>query len=272
MSKREELIKRLLAGIAGAFVIIFAITFSKWSYFAIFFSIMLITQWEFYGLLRAQSFLPIRLLGVAIGSLIFILSFLIEDDLISDRIYFILFPLSYFIFFIKLYNKKDTNPFTNIAFFFLGIIYVSVPLSLLNVTAFITGSYNYQLPLGILLILWASDTGAYFAGVNFGKTKLFERVSPKKSWEGSLGGTALAMAMAYGLSHYFEVVGLISWIIITVIIVIAGTYGDLVESMFKRSILIKDSGTTIPGHGGFLDRFDGLLLAVPFIIVYLELM
>ena len=147
-----------------------------------------------------------------------------------------------------------------------------MPLSLLNVTAFITGKYNYELPLGILLILWASDTGAYFAGVNFGKTKLFERVSPKKSWEGSLGGTVLALTMAYGISHFFEVVTVWSWLVITVIIIIAGTYGDLVESMFKRSILIKDSGTTIPGHGGFLDRFDGLLLAVPFIIVYLEML
>ncbi|MGB3468954.1 MAG: phosphatidate cytidylyltransferase, partial [Cyclobacteriaceae bacterium] len=247
MSKRDELIKRLLAGIVGAFVIIFAIAYSKWSYFAIFFSITLITQWEFYRLLRAQSFLPIRLLGVAIGSLIFSLSFLIEDNILNDRLYFILFPISSLIFFIKLYKKKDTNPFTNIAFFFLGIIYVSIPLSLLNVTAFITGTYNYQLPLGILLILWANDTGAYFAGVNFGRTKLFERVSPKKSWEGSLGGSILALTMSYCISIYFDAVGLLSWIIIAMIIIVAGTYGDLVESMFKRSILIKDSGTAIPG-------------------------
>ena len=272
MSKREELIKRLIAGIIGAFIIIFAIAFHQWTYFAVFFSITLITLWEFYGLLRAQSFLPIRLLGMIVGAMIFVLSFLIEDCLINDRLYFLLFPTASFIFFIKLYKKNDANPFTNIAFFFLGIIYVCVPLSLLNVTAFITGKYNYELPLGILLILWASDTGAYFAGVNFGKTKLFERVSPKKSWEGSLGGTVLALTMAYGISHFFEVVTVWSWLVITVIIIIAGTYGDLVESMFKRSILIKDSGTTIPGHGGFLDRFDGLLLAVPFIIVYLEML
>ena len=165
---------------------------------------------------------------------------------------------------------NDANPFTNIAFFFLGIIYVCVPLSLLNVASFITGEYNYQIPLGIFLILWASDTGAYFAGVNFGKTKLFERVSPKKSWEGSLGGTILALLMTFGVAHFFQSLELYSWLIIAAIIIIAGTYGDLVESMFKRSILIKDSGSTIPGHGGFLDRFDGLLLAVPFIVVYLE--
>ncbi len=272
MSKNKELVRRLIAGIIGAFVVIFAIAYNKWSYFGVFFSIMLITQWEFYGLLKVQSFLPIRLLGVIVGAMIFTLSFLIENDIISDRIYFILFPTASFIFFIKLYKKNDPNPFTNIAFFFLGIMYVSIPLSLLNVTAFLKGGYNYELPLGILLLLWASDTGAYFAGVNFGKTKLFERVSPKKSWEGSLGGTILAMAMAFGISRYFMVVDTLSWIIIAAIIIVAGTYGDLVESMFKRSILIKDSGTTIPGHGGFLDRFDGLLLAVPFIIVYLELM
>ncbi len=124
--------------------------------------------------------------------------------------------------------------------------------------------------IGLLLILWASDTGAYFAGIKFGKRKLFERVSPKKSWEGSIGGAALALAMAYLLSYYFRTILLEQWLIISGIIVIGGTYGDLVESLFKRSMEIKDSGTKLPGHGGFLDRIDSLLLASPFLVFYLK--
>ena len=159
----------------------------------------------------------------------------------------------------------------NIAYTFLGIIYVALPFALICVLSMVLGRYSWQIVLGCLFLLWASDTGAYFAGTNFGKTKLFERVSPKKSWEGSIGGFILAMFIAYILSIYFEDIEGWKWYVIGAIIVIAGTYGDLVESLFKRSIKIKDSGSVIPGHGGFLDRFDGLLLSVPFIIAFLKL-
>ena len=100
---------------------------------------------------------------------------------------------------------------------------------------------------------------------------MFERVSPKKSWEGSLGGAFAAIVTANFLSHYFTVLPQWQWISITGIIVIAGTYGDLIESLFKRSISIKDSGRGLPGHGGFMDRFDGLLLSAPFIIAFLKI-
>jgi len=125
--------------------------------------------------------------------------------------------------------------------------------------------------LGMLFILWASDTGAYFSGILFGKKKLFERISPKKTWEGSIGGAFLALVFAYGFSIYFKDLSLVQWLVAAALIVIAGIYGDLVESLFKRSIAIKDSGTSIPGHGGFLDRFDGLLLASPFVAVFISL-
>jgi phosphatidate cytidylyltransferase len=127
------------------------------------------------------------------------------------------------------------------------------------------------LVMGCLFLLWASDSGAYFAGTKFGKTKLFERVSPKKSWEGSMGGFAASMLVGVVLGRYFTSLPLWQWLVIGLIIVVAGTYGDLVESLFKRSIKIKDSGSIIPGHGGFLDRFDGLLLSVPFIVAFLKL-
>lgn len=124
---------------------------------------------------------------------------------------------------------------------------------------------------GCLFILWASDTGAYFAGTLFGKSKLFERISPKKSWEGFLGGAVLATLITMGIAHFFTSLDLWHWISIDVIIIVGGTFGDLVESLLKRSIEIKDSGDALPGHGGFLDRFDGLLISAPFIVAFLEI-
>ncbi|MFT7363875.1 MAG: phosphatidate cytidylyltransferase, partial [Algoriphagus sp.] len=158
------------------------------------------------------------------------------------------------------------------AFTFLGIFYVAVPFSLLNLAVFsVDGVYMYEILIGCLLILWATDTGAYFAGTRFGKTKLFERVSPKKSWEGFLGGAFSAIGVAFILARYFHVIEDWKWLVIAGIIIIAGTYGDLIESLFKRSIEIKDSGNGLPGHGGFMDRFDGLLLSAPFITAFLKI-
>jgi phosphatidate cytidylyltransferase len=176
------------------------------------------------------------------------------------------------VYLVKLYKKNERKPFTNIAFTFLGIIYVAVPFALFNIAAFEDGVYNYEIIWGCLFILWACDTGAYFAGTFFGKRKLFERISPKKSWEGFFGGAALALLFAFGIAQFFHSYSVTEWMIIGVIIVVGGTYGDLVESLLKRSIEIKDSGTILPGHGGFLDRFDGLLIAIPFIVVYVELL
>jgi phosphatidate cytidylyltransferase len=183
------------------------------------------------------------------------------------------------LFIIKLYKQFERKPFTNIAITFLGIFYTAVPFALLNMAVFhkkidhygqINIEYNYQIILGSLLILWATDTGAYFAGSLFGKRKLFERISPKKSWEGFAGGAILAMVFAYGASVYFTSLAQWQWLIIGWIIIIGGTYGDLVESLLKRSIEIKDSGDSLPGHGGFLDRFDGLFISAPFIVAFVE--
>jgi len=184
---------------------------------------------------------------------------------------FILFPLASLIFLVKLYKKAENEPFINISLFYLGICYVALPFALINVIMYHHGYYSYQIMLGLLIIIWASDTGAYFAGSAFGKTKLFERISPKKSWEGSIGGAVVSISLAIVISRYYTDLNLIEWVIVAVIVVVAGTYGDLVESLFKRSMSIKDSGNIIPGHGGFLDRFDSLILAVPFIVLFLQL-
>jgi len=226
---------------------------------------------EFYRLMRLQDYLPISLLGVFIGALLFVGMFLIEGSYLPPVYHVALFPLASFVFLIKLYKKSDVHPFINIALFYLGILYVAVPFAFTNLLVFYNGEYSYEILIGLLLLTWANDVGAYFTGILFGKTKLFERISPKKSWEGSIGGGVTSILISLVIGHYFKGLNSIEWVGVSVIVVIAGTYGDLVESHFKRSIQIKDSGSIIPGHGGFLDRFDSLLIAVPFVVVFLYL-
>lgn len=262
---------RFMTAVLGAIVVISGIVYDKWTYFAIFLLLSVLTQWEFYKLTKIDQRLPLTLIGTFIGQLFFVLTFLIEADILPLKYLLTVFPLLAMVFLIKLYKKDDVKPFTNIAYTFLGIIYVAIPFALLNVIAFANGTYSYEIILGILLILWASDTGAYFSGIMLGKKKLFERISPKKTWEGSIGGGVLALIMAYGLSRYFYDLNTIQWLVAAGLIVITGIYGDLIESVFKRSLVIKDSGTALPGHGGFLDRFDSLLLAVPFIVVFIKI-
>jgi phosphatidate cytidylyltransferase len=269
LDKYNNLTQRIITALAGAIVMISASYYSQWSYFIVFFLICTLTLIEFYTLAGLDGMLPLKFFGTVNGLLIFVLSFLIEGGHFDKKFYFLIFPMLTFIFLIKLY-KIEKKPFTNIAYTFLGIFYIGLPFSLMNFIVFSEGSYNNQFIVGILLLLWATDTGGYFAGVKFGKTKLFERVSPKKSWEGILGSLVLAMVVATFLGAYFRNISWIDWYLIAIIIIIAGTYGDLVESLFKRSIEIKDSGTVLPGHGGFLDRFDGLLLSMPFIVLLLK--
>ncbi len=271
MNKFSGLYQRIISAAAGASIIITSLVLSEWSYFIVFMAICLLAQWEFYRLFKLQNYLPIRLLGILIGSILFTLSFLISRGTLDAKYYFALFPMASLIFLVKLYKKNDNNPFLSIALFYLGLTYVVLPFALMNVVVHYHGDYNYEILLGLMLIIWASDTGAYFAGIRFGKRKLFERISPKKSWEGAIGGALTAVAFSVLISRYSTGLAMWQWVSIALIVVIAGTYGDLVESMFKRSIQIKDSGTSIPGHGGFLDRFDSLILAVPFIVVYLKL-
>lgn len=255
----------------GAFLILGGVYYSQWSYFAIFVLISIITQLEFYKNVGLDGMIPLKTFGTFCGAMIFALSFFIEGGFIGSQFYYLVFPVAACVYMIYLYRKSSIKPFRGIAFTFLGIIYVAIPFALINIIAFHPGRYSGDLIIGSMLILWASDTGAYFAGVKFGKRKLFKRVSPKKSWEGSVGGLLIALAMTYTVSNFSNTLSMKDWLIIGFIIVIMGTYGDLVESLFKRSIEIKDSGSLIPGHGGFMDRFDGLLLAAPFIIAFLKI-
>ncbi|MBC7922903.1 MAG: phosphatidate cytidylyltransferase [Ferruginibacter sp.] len=270
-SQFSNLQQRVLTALVALSILIPALRYSEWAYFVVFFAISMLTMLEFYRLVGLDDNQPLKFYGTFVGLFIYTLTFLIEHGFTDDRYYFLISPVASCIFFIKLYKKNERKPFTNIAFTFLGLIYVAVPIALLHVFILRNGVYSYQILLGCLFLLWASDTGAYFAGVRYGKTKLFERVSPKKSWEGSVGGALAAGLTALVLGFSFGDLPAWQWYGVAVIIVVAGTYGDLVESLFKRSIAIKDSGNSLPGHGGFLDRFDGLLLSAPFIATFLSI-
>lgn len=271
LKKYNNLTQRLVTGILGSAGIIAAVSFGEWTYFLVFFIICLFTLLEFYKLVGLDGLLPQKAYGTLCGVLIYCLSFFIARNSIPNQYYILIFPLISCVYMIKLYKKFERKPFTNIAFTFLGIFYVAIPFALLNIAVFDGGQYNYEIIFGSLFILWASDTGAYFAGTLFGKRKLFERISPKKSWEGFIGGAVLALVFVFGLAQYLHSLTLQQWIVVGLIIIVGGTFGDLIESLLKRSIEIKDSGDSLPGHGGFLDRFDGLLISAPFIVAYLEI-
>lgn len=277
LNNYSNLTQRLITALIGSAGIVASIMYGQWTYFLMFFFICFLTLREFYALAGLDGMVVQKTFGTLSGLAVFSLSFLIEANLISYRYYFLIFPLVSCVYMIKLYKKFERKPFTNIAYTLLGVFYVAVPFALLNIATFENQRYDYQIIFGCLFILWASDTGAYFAGTMFGKRKLFERISPKKSWEGFIGGAILAFAFAYALPYFFSAIGhpptirSWQWLVVGGIIIVGGTYGDLIESLLKRSIEIKDSGDTLPGHGGFLDRFDGLLISAPFIVAFLEI-
>ena len=265
--------KRALTALVFVVVLIGSIVFDHISFSLLFLFFTVVGIWEFYSISLMGENNPQKYYGTFLGVVVFIVFTLISMGKLSMSYLLLFLPLLYFIFVIELF-RKNKNPFRNIAFTILGVVYVALPFSLLNFvsTSTILGEYEPRILIGILLILWASDTGAYLVGSRIGKRKLFERVSPKKSWEGSFGGALLSLIAAYVDSKLFDVLPVSHWFVIAFIIVVMGTLGDLVESLYKRSKNIKDSGTILPGHGGILDRFDSLLLATPFIYTYLEWM
>lgn len=184
---------------------------------------------------------------------------------------------------------RQTDPVSNWAYTMLSQMYIALPLSLINVLAFTATPsgqvvFNTLLPLSVFIFLWVNDTGAYCVGSLLGRHKLFPRISPGKSWEGSVGGALFVLLAAYGIGWldnmqiadldrtptlFMGILSIPEWLGLGLVVVVFGTWGDLVESLFKRTLGIKDSGNILPGHGGMLDRFDSSLLAIPAAVVYL---
>lgn len=234
---------------------------------------------EFYKLIKQAGFKPNIALGYLNTILIYSAFALLSYKSGLQNPADFAFPIGKLIFllpvtlgavFVFELFRNQANPFTNIAVTYLGIIFATLPFSFFHALAYVTNSgYNFHVPMAFLLMLWANDTGAYLSGKWLGKTKLFERHSPKKTWEGFFGGVLISAVVGYVINIYFTDLAWNVWVSMAVLIGCVGTLGDLVESMFKRSLNIKDSGGILPGHGGLLDRFDGLLLAAPVIYTYL---
>lgn len=189
----------------------------------------------------------------------------------SEKMIQLLLFLSFSLLMIELFLKAEL-PFNNIALIVFSLFYLAVPFSLL--TRFATFPlYKYFSPnivAGMLFLTWANDSFAYIVGSKIGKTPFFLRISPKKTWEGTIGGGVFCMLTAAIISRFFTQLPLVDWLIIGAIIAVFGTIGDLVESLLKRSVGVKDSGNFMPGHGGFLDRFDAFIFCIPFVYGYLS--
>jgi len=172
----------------------------------------------------------------------------------------------------ELYARHE-EPIGNLGLMALSQLYVVLPLSMLSLLAFapfgIAERPFWALPLALYILLWLNDSGAYLIGSRLGRHKLFPRISPGKSWEGSIGGAVVALGAAVALAHFFPFMSLWRWIGLALVVVVFGTWGDLTESLIKRTLGLKDSGHLLPGHGGILDRIDSMLLAIPAAVVYL---
>ncbi|QNF35934.1 phosphatidate cytidylyltransferase [Adhaeribacter swui] len=262
--------QRVLVGIAGGALFIGGIYWSQWTFAVLFLALTLLGIREFYQLLSLRGFSPNYNAGIVLGCALFILVFLLQLNLVSLSALYALPPILFFVFISELFRKKE-QPFVNIALTLLGMLYVGGSFSMLPILGFLNGQYSWQVIMGTLLLIWTSDSGAYFAGKTFGRHKLFPRISPGKTWEGWIGGAVFSLAVGYVLSMYLLDLALPYWLGIALIVSIFGVLGDLIESLLKRSLQVKDSGTIIPGHGGILDRFDSLLLVVPFIVAFLKL-
>ena len=261
--------QRAISGAVYISIIIASILFHSYAFVAVFTVICAWCVREFQQLTNSQPDVDVNTWIAAFGgAFLFICSYLYASGIVSCKwIYaiYIVYVMAVFIW--ELY-RKHPNPINNWAYFVLGQVYVAVPFSLLSFILFATG-YTPILLLSVFVIIWVNDTGAYLCGVTFGKHRLFERISPKKSWEGFIGGAVFSLVAGYVFSLFIPEISLLHWFILAEIIVVFGTFGDLSESLLKRTLGVKDSGNTIPGHGGLLDRFDSMLFAAPAVFVYL---
>lgn len=265
----SNLVQRTITGIIFLAVVIGSIFFSKISFFILFELIVIGAMYEFYSLAHKKNFNPQKIYGIVIGASVFAANYLFIEGYISSKIFLAAIPVVISIFIIELYRSTD-QVFVNIGFTLLGILYIAVPFSFASYIVFWSQEYSPNLLLGFLFLMWSYDTLAYVFGVSFGKHRLFERVSPKKSWEGFIGGSLASIGIAYIVSMLFPDLSFLNWAMVSLMVSVFGTYGDLVESSFKRNIDEKDSGSLLPGHGGILDRFDAVIFTLPLFYVLLN--
>ena len=271
------MIVRALTGIVFIGVIIGSLLWSPHAVTAVFMGFMILGVCEFYGLFKKHDKVDVSSgLGMSLALIISALGILSFYDVISTSLFIIsLLPILFIGLVSEIWRKKK-EPLLNSAVMMLGMVYVVLPFLLLigmhisleslHSNGFLSSS-SFPVALGMFLLIWTNDTFAYLSGRSFGKTKLIERVSPNKTWEGTIGGILMTLIVG-GVIGYLNH-NLMFWIVGAAIIAPCAIIGDLFESVLKRNLGIKDSGTILPGHGGILDRFDATLMAVPFFFLWI---
>ena len=266
---------RAITGLTFAGIIVGLCLAHFWSCVIMLFLAAALCLWEFSGLVLVQdgaahhnAFRRIWMMVLGIVPCVFVLLSAFKIDIPLEAI-LVLLPFTFLFFIFELFAKSE-KPFQNLAHVMLGVVYISIPFSLFIVlcTSLVNANQaGNHFILSVLLMIWAGDTGAYMLGSKIGKSKMFPRISPKKTWEGTFSGVLAAMIVGILCWLIFTDVRLDwwQWEIIAAICALFGVLGDLVESMLKRSLNIKDSGNILPGHGGFLDRFDSFMFVQPFV-------
>ena len=273
----KNFIQRAITGVIFVAVLIGCIIGGPLSFGILFCLISALATVEFCQLMNQQEDVQVNRNICTLGSIaLFLCFFFYGMNPAETGIFIPYLAILIYLFISELYLKKK-NPINNWAYAMFSQLYVALPFALLNVLAFQTNGttsdsqYLFILPLSIFIFNWVNDTGAYCTGMLLGKHPLFKRISPKKSWEGSIGGCAFSIAAAFALAHFFPIMSTAKWVGMGITVVIFGTWGDLTESLMKRQLGIKDSGNILPGHGGMLDRFDSAIMAIPAAVVYLYL-
>ena len=272
----KNLIIRALTGIIFVVVLISAIYIHPIFFLILFCIITGLTLWEFGGLVKHYENANLqRTVNVLGGVYLFIATFVYANGLTDGKIF-----LPYLLFIMltmiaELYYKAP-NPINNWAFTLFAQVYCAGSFSILNFIGAEPGtpgvmSYTPLFIMAIFIFVWLDDTGAYLVGSLIGKHKLFERISPKKSWEGFFGGLILSLASSQAFAWFAPEINRMNWLGLAATVVLFGTWGDLIESLLKRTLGVIDSGNVLPGHGGMLDRFDSVMLAVPASYIYIEL-
>ena len=275
---KNNFLQRTVTGLLFVAILVGCILYTPISFGVLFVTISALTTHEFSQLVNRIEGVAVNKTITMLGSaFLFLAVMAFCMDVAGSNIFIPYILLLLYLLISELYLKKE-KPMLNWAYAFMSQLYIGLPFAMLNVLAFHNDSeirsvsFNPILPLSIFVFLWLNDTGAYCFGSLFGKHRLFERISPKKSWEGSLGGGMVAIGSAFIFAHFFSVMPALEWVGLAAVVVVFGTWGDLTESLLKRQLQIKDSGTILPGHGGFLDRFDSSLMAIPAAVAYLYIL
>ena len=273
----KNFIQRAITGLIFVAVLIGCIIGSPLSFGLLFSIISAMATAEFCNLMNKYEGVCVNRNICVLGSVsLFLCFFYYGMNPAQTGIFIPYLIITIYLMVSELYLKKK-HPLNSLAYAMLSQIYVGLPFALLNVLAFHSNGwdsvseYQFILPLSIFAFNWINDTGAYCTGMLLGKHPLFKRISPKKSWEGSIGGAVFSIAGAFALAHFFPIMSTVAWVGMGLTVVVFGTWGDLTESLMKRHLGIKDSGNILPGHGGMLDRFDSAIMAIPAAVVYLYL-